>query len=40
LVTTAFRVETAFLLGGAALLGAVPIIARGTARLGSTRRTN
>jgi predicted MFS family arabinose efflux permease len=40
LVTTAFRVETAFLLGGAALLGAVPIIARGTARLGSPRRTN
>ena len=40
LVTTAFRVETAFFLGGAALLGAVPIIARGTARLGSSRRTN
>ena len=38
LVTTASGVETAFFLGGATLLGAVPIIARGTARLGSPRR--
>jgi MFS family permease len=38
LVTNASGVEAAFFLGGAALLGAVPIIARGTGHLGGTRR--
>jgi MFS family permease len=39
LVTTASGVEAAFFLGSAALLGAVPIIARGTAHLVNPRRT-